>query len=124
MLWVFVFSTLRHHTGGLHTHSQFSCIACSTLFAISNSFFIYFPFVTNNIFKICTYLILILFFFLAIPVPSHIKPLTLAQHRKNKCQSIQLLTVAFVFSMLLPRQISSSNLRFNLYRIISDSSSC
>lgn len=34
--WITAFSILRHHSGGLHAPTQFSCIASSCLLGISN----------------------------------------------------------------------------------------
>ena len=89
--WIVAFSVLRHHVGGLHAHTQLSCILSSCLMGISNWMVIaYIPYQSTIALLICA--ICIVTFMLYAPLDTPKYKLTHSMAKKEKLYSCLLYT--------------------------------
>ncbi|MBD5134524.1 MAG: accessory gene regulator B family protein [Lachnospiraceae bacterium] len=102
-LWIAVFSSLRHNTGGYHAHTHAGCIISSVLLGISASFI---PIIKYKYILLILFCILLLFLIIVSPVSSAVKPLTKEEKIKNKKYAVLKLCIIFLISLLLPPQLS------------------
>lgn len=110
--WIVAFSILRHHSGGLHAHTQFSCILSSCLLGISNGLVVKFVFYqTSRVWFICILCIAICFLYA--PADTSKYELTESRRKKEKLYSISILMIGFVVAFILKNKISISILYSN-----------
>ena len=111
--WLLAFSILRHHSGGLHAHTQFSCILSSCLLGISNALVIKFVvFQTSRAWFICILCIAICFLYA--PTDTSKYELTESKQKKEKLYSISILMIGFIVAFILKNKISISILYSNI----------
>ena len=105
--WIIAFSVLRHHSGGLHAPTQFSCIFSSCLLCISNWIIIkHMPYYTLEIFPICFFCVVVCLLFA--PTDTSKYELTKSLRKKEKLHSIFILIIGFIIAIVLRNSISIS----------------
>lgn len=107
LCWIGAFSILRHHTGGFHAPTQFTCIISSSLLGMSN--WIVLQYVNINIIHIFTLSIgCMIICLLFAPMNSRKSELSTLQQCQEKGISILLIGIGALVSYLLPCRISIS----------------
>lgn len=105
--WIVAFSVLRHHVGGLHAHTQLSCILSSCLMGISNWMVIaYIPYQSTIALLICA--ICIVTFMLYAPLDTPKYKLTHSMAKKEKIYSILIILIEFLICIVLKNKLSVS----------------
>lgn len=111
--WIVAFSTLRHHSGGLHAPTQLSCITSSCLLGISNWLVI--NLISYQIEDACIVCILcITICFLYAPTDTSKYQLTESMQKREKFYSISILILSFVIALMFKNSISISILYSNV----------
>lgn len=107
LCWIITFSILRHHAGGLHAPTQFTCILSSLAIGISN----YFVLQHKNM-DVSDMLIIfigcVIICFLYAPVDSGKLKLSQKEYRRKKIISIVFLVLGTLISITLQNNISCS----------------
>lgn len=111
--WITAFSILRHHSGGLHAPTQFSCIASSCLLGISNWLVIEFiSYQTIHAWFLCIFCIAICIRYA--PIDTSKYELTESIRKKEKLYSVSILIIGFIIALILKNKISMSILYSNI----------
>lgn len=111
--WIAAFSILRHHSGGLHAPTHFSCILSSCLLGISNWLII--KNITYNLtILVIGYLFCIIVCILYAPTDSSKYELTRSMRKKEKIFSLSILIIGFIASLIFKNEISISILYSNI----------
>lgn len=105
--WIVAFATLRHHTGGLHAPTQFTCILSSCILCFSNSIII--NYIKADIFYLLSMGIsCLLLCYLFSPIDSTKLELGLKEKRKHKIKSLVIVSIGICISVALYNSISLS----------------
>ena len=105
--WIAAFSVLRHHSGGLHAPTQFSCILSSCLLGISNWLILkYTSYHVMGALIACLFCILVCMLFA--PTDTSKYELTKSMRKKEKLYSVSVLMIGFVIAFILKNEISIS----------------
>ena len=105
--WIIAFSVLRHHVGGLHAHTQLSCILSSCLLGISNWIVIeYIPYQSTIALLVCA--ICIVTFMLYAPLDTPKYKLTHSMEKKEKLYSILIILIELLICFALKNKLSVS----------------
>lgn len=111
--WIVGFSILRHHSGGLHAPTQFSCIITSCLLGISNCLVTEFiSYQAIHACVICTFCIMICILYA--PTDTSKYELTESKRTKEKLYSVSILIIEFAIAFILKNKISISLLYSNV----------
>ena len=105
--WIAAFSILRHHSGGLHAPTQFSCIISSCLLGFTNWLVIEFiSYKTIFACFLCVVCIVICFLYAPTDTPKY--KLTKSMRKKEKIYSTSILIIGFIIALILKNKISIS----------------
>lgn len=105
--WLVAFAVLRHHAGGLHAPTQFTCIFFTCLLCISNWLVIkYINLSSMSMICVIIYCLVLCFLY----SPSDISKIELSEteYRKHKMISLLIIVIGAIISLLLPSNISVS----------------
>ncbi len=105
--WIITFIILRHHAGGFHAPTQFTCILTSSLLGISNWLIIQSVKLSMMPILIISSCCIIVCLLLA-PIDSTKLILSKKERRTHKIISIFILILGTLASLILPINISSS----------------
>lgn len=107
MSWIVAFTLLRHHSGGIHANSHFSCIIYSSLLGFSN----YYVMKTNNLVNnhtLLTYIFLFTGCILFAPIESAKTQLRFEIFLKHKICSTLIILLGYIIIHYLPDSINNS----------------
>ena len=105
--WIITFSILRHHSGGLHAPTQFSCITSSCLLGISNCVIL--KFISYQTVSTCFIgMFCITICVLYAPADTSKYELSEVVRWKEKFSSLLILTIGFLVAFILKNSISIS----------------
>lgn len=105
--WIVMFTSLRHHSGGLHAPTQSACIISSCILGASNWMILkVFSYRMINISFICIFCIGVCFLYA--PTDTTKFELTEMMQKKEKYCSLLVLGIGFLIAFILKNSISIS----------------
>lgn len=107
LCWIMFFSILRHHAGGLHASTQFTCILSSVVLGMSNYIILQYQNIEASDMLIISICCIIVCIFYA-PVDSGKLQISLSEARKQKIISIVIIMLGTLVSVSFQNSISIS----------------